>query len=182
MGIGHAIDMVADTLRRYGLEVKFKPGKSEVVLQLFGPSSRSLLRDMGPAGKRAFTSPRGNAICAVEQYKHLGSISHATGSTIPDAKAKAHKCDNTYGSLATGVFGNTRIHPCTRLSLAASLCFSRLAFGCDTWVRRQPAAEATINHARMRVLRRIAGCPRYQGGGPTDMDVVGSLDTVPTAL
>ena len=160
LDLGRAIDVIIGTFQTFGLEVNLKPGKTEIVMQLFGPHSRRLLRSLGAAGKRVFTSAGGNAVNVVEQYKHLGSISHESGSTIPDAKSKARKCHNAYGPLSMNIFGNDKIYSSTRLVLADSLCFTRLGHGCDTWVRRQPAAEATINHARLRVLRRIAGCPR----------------------
>ena len=33
--IGLAVDIIIETFRSYGLEVNLKPGKSEVVMQLF---------------------------------------------------------------------------------------------------------------------------------------------------
>ena len=88
-----AIDIVADTFASYGLSVNMNPGKTEIVWHLVGVRSRVIKRSCIFDGKSMVSSLKGRKVGIVGQYQHLGTIQHAGGSTLPDAKAKAKKCD-----------------------------------------------------------------------------------------
>lgn len=176
------MDVVVRVLERHGLSVNLAKGKTEAIIHLVGSRSRTIVADLGPAGGKTLTTPSGNTVCIVDEYVHLGTVRRHDGDVAADAKRRAKKCDETYEPLAFGVFGNGDVKTSTRLSLATSLCMSRLAHGTDTYVRRSLRAEATLNKARMRVYRRIEGHPRFEAGGLTDREVVNSLGVLPTDL
>ena len=180
--LAEAIDVIVDRFAHYGLRVNLAKGKTEATIKLAGHQSRKLNASLGKPGKKRLITPNGNDICVVEEYVHLGTIQHQDGDTVPDAKRKAVRCDDTYTKLMTNIFGNNGIRTSVRLSLASSLCMSRLSYGTDTYVRRHRTAETAINRARMRVYRRIDGCPLYGPGGPTDAEVQARLGILPTNL
>ena len=67
----------------------------------------------------------------------------------------------TYAPLACCLFGAPRTSRKLRLSLASSLCWSRLLYSVAAWTKIPRRAYATINACYMRVLSRIAGKCRY---------------------
>ena len=58
-----------------------------------------------------------------------------------------------------------------RVSLARSLWFSRLLKNVHVWSSLSPSAVRRLNNGFMRVLRRIAGQPKYKAGQWTDEKV-----------
>ena len=85
--------------------------------------------------------------------------------------------------LAHRVFGARAILRDTRLSLAKSLCFSRLLSGTDTWLEAPRAAVQPIHAARLRVLRQVTGTCRYTDTGHgTDEHTLSVLGELPTDL
>ena len=106
----------------------------------------------------------------------------ASGDPLADAAHKATRSNQAYVPLAQRIFGNKDIWLKTRCSLATSLCFSRLRYGLDTWVRVTKPAVAKIHHARMRVLRKLVGDSRFDGSCLNDNEVLAQLDLVHSDL
>ena len=178
--------IILDEFKCCGLECNLAAGKTEVTLSLVGKGARKAKAQLFDATvKRHFlATPDGHRrIGVVREYKHVGTVRTASGSNIPDARAKASKCLAAYYPLAHRIFGNAGIATSTRLSLAHSLCFSRLFYGTDTWLAPHADAVRILNEARLRVLRQVANKCRFQSTGPgTDASVLEALQLLPTDL
>ena len=146
-----------------------------MLLKLRSPGSKGAWRHLPKDGKGEvqIVTTDGKKVCyVVDFYKHVGTIKCANASSMRDARARANACQQAYQPLARHVFGNPAVAMKTRILLAQSLCFSRLLFGTETWQRYKGPEVAVLNAQRMRVLRRIAQCPRYQAeNNLSDRDV-----------
>lgn len=106
----------------------------------------------------------------------------ASDSPLQDAKARAASMMKAYVLISYRVFANHSLDVGLRLRLADSLLFSRLFFGTETWLSEDAPAIRTLHAARMRVLRRIAGCSRHQPlENTTDEQVLQTLGCNSTA-
>ena len=149
-----ALDCLGEHCERHGLRVNYQPGKTEVMLHLSG-------KDQGKL--KAKTAADGNEIHAlgglhvrvVNSYVHLGS-------TMADVERRHNACMQSYAPIAHSVFGNCCFRVKDRVSLARSLCFSRLLYNVHVWSSLSPWAVRRLNSGYMRVLRRIAGQPKHK--------------------
>ena len=80
-------------------------------------------------------------------------------------------CMQSYVPIAHSVLENCCFRVRDRVNLARSLCFSRLLFNVHVWSSLSPWAVRRLNGGYMRVLRRIAGQPKYKAGQWTDEKV-----------
>ena len=162
------LDIVVSTFQQCGLRPNLKAGKTEVALHLVGKGARrarALL--FSPDDKRHYLSTPDGAhrVQAVRRYRHLGTLRDVSGSSVPDARAKASACTQAYLPIAHRILGNAAIYERTRHSLASSLCFSRLRHGTDTWLDPSSEAIGIVHAARLRVLHQVAGCCRFSETG-----------------
>jgi len=115
------LDVIVDVFEAHGLRANLAKGKTEIMIKLHCCGSRvrwSTFPVDGKSKDKLLVTPLGRTIHIVSQYTHLGSVRTTSGSNIPDARAKATKCNAAFAPLAQNVFGNKSIHLHTRLSLA----------------------------------------------------------------
>ena len=89
------------------------------------------------------------------RYKHVGTVRTTNGSYVADARAKATSCLQAYYPLAHRIYGNHSINVKTRISLADSLCFSKMWFGTETWLHPSPEAVRHVNSALPSASNRL---------------------------
>ncbi|CAK0894210.1 unnamed protein product [Prorocentrum cordatum] len=165
------LEIVIDAFAECGLQCNLKEGKTEVSLHLVGKESRRVRSSLyDPELKRHMlrTPDASRAVSVTNRYKHVGT---------------ATSCLQAYYPLAHRVYGNYDIDLRTRLSLADSLCFSKLWFGTETWLNPSPDAVRHLHSARMRVLRQVANRCRFKRSGHgSGREVLRELHVLPTDL
>ncbi|CAK0815072.1 unnamed protein product, partial [Prorocentrum cordatum] len=180
------LEIVIDAFAECGLQCDLKEGKTEVFLHLVGKESRRVRSSLyDPELKRHMlrTPDASRAVVVTNRYKHAGTVRTVNGSYVADARAKATSCLQAYYPLAHRVYGNYDIDLRTRLSLADSLCFSKLWFGTETWLNPSPDAVRHLHSARMRVLRQVANRCRFKRSGHgSGREVLRELHVLPTDL
>ena len=97
----------------------------------------------------------------VPHYKYLRSRFSVDGSPRGDVDLRIASASAAYGPRSRKVFGQPRFPVKVRCCLDASLIFSRLLYGVQTWSKITLASCRRLNSMYMRVYREIAGCPRY---------------------
>ncbi|CAK0877917.1 unnamed protein product, partial [Prorocentrum cordatum] len=180
------LEIVIDAFAECGLQCNLKEGKTEVSLHLVGKESRRVRSSLyDPELKRHMlrTPDASRAVVVTNRYKHAGAVRAVNGSYVADARAKATSCLQAFYPLAHRVYGNYDIDLRTRLSLADSLCFSKLRFGTETWLNPSPDAVRHLHSARMRVLRQVANRCRFKRSGHgLDREVLRELHVLPADL
>ena len=154
---------VCAVFRSLGFVINWKAGKSECFLVFRGKHAAAHSRRF-PPGRSSLPLPAScgeERLRVVDQYKYLGSQVTCDNNVVPDAGYRVQRTMITYAPLACCLFGAPRISRKLRLSLASSLCWSRLLYSVAAWTKIPRRAYATINACYMRVLSRIAGKCRY---------------------
>ena len=91
----------------------------------------------------------------MQEYKHLGTVRTANGSSKPACSERVRLANLRYIQLACHVFASAALSVALHLQLASSLVLSVLFFGVETWEKCDYEVMRMLNGARMRVLRRI---------------------------
>ena len=108
----------------------------------------------------------------VSSFRHVGSCSHVSAQGHTDAHDKAALCAKSYAKLAGPAFSAAKFETRTRISLAASLLWSRLLNCVHVWSSPQPRPLKTLEAAHMRPAGRIANQSRFStSNGYTDLEV-----------
>ena len=172
---GFLLDIIAEEFHKAGFDLNLAAGKTEAVVTLIGKESRRVQQclkqhDGGPR----LVSFSGQRSCGlVQQYKHLGTVRRANGSSKPACSERVRLANLRYIQLAYHVFANAVLSVALRLHLASSLVVSVFFFGVETWENCDYEVMRMLNGARMRVLRRIRGGPRYKAtDNTTDSQVL----------
>jgi hypothetical protein len=154
------------------MEINWKPGKTEALLQYRGKNATSHLDSRRYNGKLMIPVPNSsNAfVNVVMSYKHLGCVTSLSSSDTGDAKHKASSAMQAYSPLAVKLFGSPEIPAGMKLSFMQSLVLSRLLFNAHVIV---PSAAFlnNVNAVYMRVLRRITGDMRFSEDTVSDIEV-----------
>ena len=162
--VQHVAEMAAIICRTFlclGLALNYKENKTEIVVNLVGPNSRRVLRDLITDCASSITVPAASLVDGVSDikikvvawYKHMGVATAASRSLPLEAKARAGALFSTLRSIRPKVIKNPRLDVHTKLSLCASLLFSRLFFASALWHHEPEAAKITITNAYITPLR-----------------------------
>ena len=155
--------VLSTTFQLLKLEVNWRPGKTECLVQMRGKQGRDIVEEWRREdGSLSIPVPQCDMrINVVDRYRHLGTIVMANGNDVPNARLRAKSAKEAYGPLALRVFGSGHIPAPLKLSLYMSLVESRNSFSMHI-------APPSFNALRIvasvynRALRRIAGTPRFE--------------------
>ena len=171
---------LVNIFRSFGLCINWKPGKTEGFVTFRGKGSALTKQKLYGECKAQIALPPGcdaTSLRIVHEYVHLGSILQADCNQTADVKRRLSKACAAYAPLASKVYGSWKYSVRLRLSLAASLVFSRLLYNVHVWTTWTIAAYRRLNGFYMRVLRCIAGCRRFDSTCRlNDMAVRGLLE------
>ena len=78
-------------------------------------------------------SSTGRVLKVVSDYKHVGSFVTVTGGLMREAAHRTKASQSSFCSLRRKIFENHSLSTRIRLSLANSMCDSRLLFGVESW-------------------------------------------------
>ena len=152
--------VLSTTLQLLKLEVNWRPGKTECLVQMSGKHGRDIVEKLRREdGSLSIPVPQCDMrINVVDRNRQLGTIVMANGNDVPNARLRAKEA---YGPLALRIFGSGHIPAPLKLSLYMSLVESRNSFSMHV-------APPSFNALRIvaseynRALRRIAGTPRFE--------------------
>ena len=171
-----AMSLIHEVFCTYGLQVNYRPGKTEAVMSICGPGSRLARRDLLIKCSAKISVPLAcglQQLTAARAYKHLGSIFSADLSMALEVQHRTTCLTQTIGSLQQTVLSSSAVNLTTKCTLIGALCWSRLLYLCATWHSLRPGPRRTMNGAYMRVLRRAAGVTYDNGDASmSDMQVL----------
>ena len=136
-----ALDCIGEYCERHGLRVNYQPGKTEIMLHLSGKHLGKFKAKIVADGHEIHT-PGGLHVRVVNSYVHLGST---MGDDNADVERRHNACMQLYAPIAHSVFGNCCFREKNRVSLARSLCFSRLLFNVHVWSSLSPWVVRRLN-------------------------------------
>ena len=143
--------------RRTGVELNFEAGKTECVCFLHGAESRAVRRELlasqDPAIQVTLDNGRTVGIRVVEQYVHLGSVLHFSGSCLPDVQRKSREADVVYARLHRTLLRNPELSLGEKRQLILSLVHSKLDFGAGLWLPQTEQELRTVRTAYMKHWR-----------------------------
>ena len=163
-----------------GLELNFKPGKSEAFLVFRGKNAAKFTRKVFVEQHSSLPLPavaNADRLRIVQSYKHLGSVITPDGKPNLDVPNRTSSALTSYAPIAVSVFGSSCIAREVKINLCKSLILSRLLFNVHVWSQVSPWCLRKLNAVYMRVLRRIANQCRYDAcSNKTDCEVRAMLD------
>ena len=153
--------------RRTGVELNFEAGKTECVCFLHGAQSRSVRRDLlasqEPAISVLLDNGRRVSIRVVEQYVHLGSVLHFSGSCLHDVQRKGREADVVYARLHRTLLRNPELSFAEKRQLILGLVHAKLDFGAGLWLAQTEQETRAIRNAYMKhwrsASRALSGIP-----------------------
>ena len=166
------LDRLVNVFADFGLNVNWKPGKTECMIRLRWPRSGVVFGELCCDGGRQIavsgTSPVVH-LQIVKRYKHLGSFIQENESLDADALHKSRAALCAYSPLAYRVFGSDARCAWLKFQLMNSLIISRLLNGAHvvcpntSYIRR-------LQSVYMRVLRRMYGESSFERTCHTDRE------------
>ena len=170
------MQILTDTFREFGFRINWKAGKTECMFVWRGKHAVAHQRLHRP-GSLLPPLRCGTRARIVDSYVYLGSVVTPDNNVVPDANRRSQKTMVTYAPLSVSLFGSTRTSRKLRLSLASSLCWSRLLHAVAAWTSCPRRPYSVLNVTYMRVLRRVAGKPRFdkESAAKSDKDIRSEL-------
>ena len=99
--------VLSTTFQFFKLEVNWRPGKTECLVQMIGKHGRDIVekwrRDDGSLN--ILVPQCDMRINVVDRYRQLGTIVMANGNDVPNARVRAKCAKEAYGPLALRIFG-----------------------------------------------------------------------------
>ena len=131
--ITNTLETVTSVFWAHGLNINFKQGETELVVNLQGSSrSKRKYRAEIQEQHNTFLLPAYapvRVVHVVPRYKHLGSVVDNDHRCNADTLARVHPAMSSYSPIAITEFGDPKFSVHVRLLLSRSLVFSRLFQG-----------------------------------------------------
>ena len=151
-------------LAKYGLWLNFKPGKTEAIIFWVGQGCRTIRKSLKSEEGHVITIDSETKLRIVQKYKHTGTIVIATGSVLPEAKARAASAMNAYRPLAGPFFGSSANPIKDKVTAMGALVMSRLLCSAQTWIHPSASAVEQLDQRHVTILRRLTKDWRKEGG------------------
>ena len=171
-----SMQILTDTFHEFGFRINWKAGKTECMFVWRGKHAVAHQRLHRP-GSLLPPLRCGTRARIVDSYVYLGSVVTPDNNVVPDANRRSQKAMITYAPLSVSLFGSARTSRKLRLGLASSLCWSRLLHAVAAWTSCPRRSYSVLNVTYMRVLRRVAGKPRFdkESAVKSDKDIRAEL-------
>ena len=138
----------------HGMMPNLKPGKTSILLKLFGPGSTTARRTFFPEGaKRLLLPDLGVGVAVMDQYKHLGGYLDCRLSMKPEARYRLAQASSAYDSAKTLLLGSPRLELATRASLFET-AVTPTFFNVGMWIPEGPAWDM-LTSGYSKILRRL---------------------------
>ena len=145
--IGVAFSIVQESFTKRGLSLAYGPFKTAAILAFRGAEGK-------PLHKAVFSKPVPSITCCLEYgppiqvgafftYKHLGSLVDASGSLLPEIRARGSKALHAVKPLAANCLSRPELPLSRRRQILQALGMSVLVHNTGTW-RRLSKGEAKV--------------------------------------
>ena len=156
--VGVAFSIVQEAFTKRGLFLAYGPFKTAVILAFRGSAGK-------PRHKAVFTKQEPSITCCLEfgppvevgaffTYKHLGSVVDASGSLLPEIRARGSKALHAVKPLASSCLSRQDLPLARRRRILQTLGLSVLVHNSGTW-RRLSKGEARVWSS---YVWRLYGC------------------------
>lgn len=145
--------------RKRGLQVNFKPEKSEVLANFRGKGSRQIKQDLFMNGQPELVvedEGKRHELQLVHCYKHLGTHFQVDGRSRKDSCYRVIKAKQAWGPLARPFFSKKAVAVPTKTTIFSSLVMSRLTYQVHTWAWTKDATIEQWHNAVKPMLYSMA--------------------------
>ena len=145
----------------HAAEIKFKRGKTEVMLTFRGEGTQQLARDLCfDSGMMIKTTIGSRVYCinVAQTYKHLGTMTDTTFSRAPECKHRISSTIEPFRALKKRIFKIDKLPVPRKWIFSESLCVTRLAYNLYTDSRMPKNAYASIARRYMTIVRSTSRC------------------------
>ena len=143
-------------LANAGMQVNFKAGKSEAVIQLRGPGAKTLRQELYRHEQPGFVfGPQQTFVRIVPKYTHLGTIFTATGDMKPEIRRRLLLANQNVTKYSKGIFGRRNLSLGKKITLFKSLVASGLWYNTATWPPLKTSEADLLDKGVFRLYRRI---------------------------
>ena len=143
----------------HGLLLNFDKGKSECVINLRGPGSRSLSRTLFQVDNPQLileVDGYGDVpLRIVRPYKHLGNVLHASGHCMTEMRIRVGAANTAFNAHRKSIYQSTRLSLSRRVQVFQACVLSVLYWNIETWTLVRPCEERYFTGAVLRLLRRL---------------------------
>eukprot|EP00435_Cladocopium_sp_Y103_P031682 s657_g8.t1 len=154
-----------------GLVVNFDQGKSEVMLNLVGPGTRSVKESIAANGSELVIEidQKQCRLRSVLAYRHLGTWLQHSGKQQRDARFRLSQAKQAWGPLVKPFFSKPQISIVTKVQVLSSLVMSRYCYNVHTWSMPEDGVLTEWSNALRPLLCPLArkfllGLPPFQFG------------------
>lgn len=131
-----ALAILSDAARKRGMNINFKPDKTEILFACSGPGSRALK-------KRIHIEQSGcipvvlehsvEQVRCVHSYKHLGSYVQSDATPAREVQHRIAEAKKAWGPLVRNLWCNPSVSQSNKQKLFRSLIGSRFFYHCHVW-------------------------------------------------
>ena len=153
-----ALAILSDAARKRGMNINFKPDKTEILLACSGPGSRAIK-------KRIHIEQSGcipvvlehsveNVRC-VHSYKHLGSYVQCDATPAREVQHRIAEAKKAWGPLVRNLWCNPSISQANKQKLFRSLVGSRFFCHCHVWSWLRNEDLRKLQHAFRDMIKPL---------------------------
>ncbi|OLQ14020.1 hypothetical protein AK812_SmicGene1973 [Symbiodinium microadriaticum] len=129
----------------HGMAPNLKPGKTSVMLRLFGPDSKRARREFFPNGAQKLHLPDLDVgVAVVEHYKHLGGYVDCKLSMRQEARYRVAQASSSYDAAKTLLLNSPKLDLKTRAALFES-AVTPTFFNVGLWLPEGKAWDSLAN-------------------------------------
>ena len=125
-----------DSAAARGLMINYQTGKTEAVLKLAGPGSKTTKHKIWHecAGRLPIVTEHGvQQLQLVHSYKHLGSYVQGHAIVQKDLRFRVAQARKAFGQLSRQFYCKRNVHVKTKSVVFSALVMSRLTYNVHTW-------------------------------------------------
>ena len=147
-GIEIMLNTLVSTCSKFGLDVNWAPGKTEIMLKYRGAGATKALNSRRHNGALAVALPAqatATHIKVVDRYKHLGSITAINSSEMYEIHRRCAEATGVYIPLSNKICGSPAIGVWLKLHFMDTLVMSRLMY-CTHTLTVGPKATCKLSN------------------------------------
>ena len=156
--LGAVTAMVVQTLARLGLEINFKPGKTEAVVSIHGRGAKATKEELACRTEQTLdlnVDGEQVKLRIVNEYVHMGGIVRGDHEIGPELRRRGAAAGMAYRNN-TKILTMPSLTMPTRGHLSSAVVFSRLFYNAAVWPPIPVTKISGIRVPYMRALRTVA--------------------------
>lgn len=154
-------------LIQFGLQLNFKEGKTEAIVDIRGKGSTALRRTLFQDQKGQLVldtpMPEQPTLRMVASYKHLGGILTHGSKLLPEVKHRIGQGCTAFHNYRTKIYKNKNIDVDTRMTVLRATTLAAMHYNAATWMGHTQKTTDTWRTGHMNLYRRaLKGLFPYQ--------------------